>query len=167
MSAKFFLTGATVVAVILLGNRGGIAELKTVSVVELAHESHGDQSHGEGMNHHHEPMEIPEGQPIPTVDLVVHPDSVKGWNLEVKVSNFRFAPEHASGDARPGEGHAHLYVNGEKITRIYGNWYYLGSLSPGQNQLRVGLSTNDHKDLVHQGQPIEDVEMIQVEASAN
>lgn len=162
MSAKFFLTLATVLAVILFGNRVGMEQWRTVSEVELAHESA-----PEGMNHNHEPMEVPAGQPIPTVDLVVHPDSVRGWNLEVKVSNFRFAPEQASRDARPGEGHAHLYVNGEKITRIYGNWYYLSTLKPGQNQLRVSLSTNNHQDLVHQGQAIEDVEMIQVEAEAN
>lgn len=159
MSAKFFLTLATVFAVILFGNRVGVAQLRTVSEVELAHESHGGHSHGS--------MEVPEGQPVPEVDLVVHPDEMGGWNLEVKVSNFRFAPERTNGDARPGEGHAHLYVNGEKVTRIYGNWYYLGNLEPGQNQLRVSLNSNDHKQLVHQGEPIEDVEVIRVNASAN
>jgi hypothetical protein len=148
MSAKYWITIVMAIAMIVTGNRLG-----------LTHESQG--------NHPHEPMEVPAGQPIPTVDLVVHPDNVRGWNLEVKVSNFRFAPEQASRDARPGEGHAHLYVNGEKITRIYGNWYYLSTLKPGQNQLRVSLSTNNHQDLVHQGQAIEDVEMIQVEAEAN
>lgn len=166
MSAKFLVTSVTVFSVILLGNQAGITELKPVSTLELADESHGDH-HGSGMGHSHEPMEVPEGQPIPKVDLVVHPDAVRGWNLEIKLSNFRFAPEHASGEGRPGEGHAHLYVNGEKVTRIYGNWYYLSNLEPGQNQLRVSLSTNDHKELVHQGQPIEAVEVIQVNASAN
>ncbi|EAW38438.1 hypothetical protein [Lyngbya sp. PCC 8106] len=159
---RFFLTLATVVTVILFGNSLSRGEVQRSSAVEQSHESH-----GEGMNHNHEPMEIPQGQPIPTVDLVVHPDQMKGWNLEVKVSNFRFAPEQVNTDARPGEGHAHLYVNGEKITRIYGNWYYLDTLEPGQNQLRVNLNSNDHKQLVHQGQPIEDVEVIEADALAN
>lgn len=167
MSIRCFLTLATVVTVIVFGNSLSWGEVPRSSAVELADESHGEHDHGQGMNHNHEPMEIPEGQPIPSVDLVVHPDQMKGWNLEVKVSNFRFAPEHASSNDRPGEGHAHLYVNGEKITRIYGNWYYLGILEPGRNQLRVNLNSNDHKQLVHQGQPIEDVEVIEVDASAN
>ena len=162
-----FLIGAAAIAAILLGNGTGQAEWGRVGEVQLADQSHGGQGHGSGMGHDHEPMEIPEGQPVPSVDLVVHPDGVSGWNLEVKVSNFRFAPENASGQGRPGEGHAHLYVNGEKVTRIYGNWYYLKTLPPGEHQLRVGLSTNDHKDLVHRGQPIEDVEIVQGSATAN
>jgi hypothetical protein len=32
-------------------------------------------------DHHHKTMEIPSGQPIPSVDLIVHKDPMKGYNL--------------------------------------------------------------------------------------
>ena len=43
---------------------------------------------------------------------------MKGYNLEAKVSNFRFAPEDVNTAAKPGEGHAHLNVNDKKIARL-------------------------------------------------
>ncbi len=125
----------------------------------IADESHRGQ---ETMGHSHEPVEVPQGQPIPQVDLVVHPDPMRGWNLEIQLSNFEFAPEMASKMAMPGQGHGHLYVNGEKVTRIYGNWYYLNNLVAGENQVQVTLNTNDHKALYYQGKPIEDTEVIRV-----
>ncbi|NJK39390.1 MAG: hypothetical protein HC835_18165 [Oscillatoriales cyanobacterium RM2_1_1] len=145
---------------------GGIGRLIGLisSQPSLAHESPG---HHGGEGHGHSPMEIPDGQPIPQVDLVVHPDSIRGWNLEMRLTHFKLAPEHVNQEATLGEGHAHLYINGEKVTRIYGNWYYLSDLKPGRHQIRVGLTTNDHRDLVHQGQPIEDMEVIEVTSSGS
>ena len=121
-----------------------------------------DQSHG-GMNHSHKKMEIPAGQPLPEVDLIVHQDDMKGWNLEVKLTNFKFAPETVNESSNANEGHAHLYVNGKKITRIYGNWYYLGNLEPGNNKITVTLNTNKHEDLVKDGEMIMDTEIINQE----
>jgi hypothetical protein len=129
------------------------------SIADNAHSP--GHSHG-GMDHDHQPIEIPQGQAVPQVDLVVHSDAVQGWNLEVKVSNFEFTPSHVNQADQLDEGHAHLYINGEKVTRIYGNWYYLKNLEPGENQLRVTLNTNGHQELYYQGQPIEDTETIRV-----
>ncbi len=119
------------------------------------------ESHSPG--HNHGTWEIPPGQPIPRVNLIVHPDAVRGWNLELQVQNFRFAPHHASQAHQPGEGHAHLLINGEKVTRIYGSWHFLPSLPPGNHEITVVLSTNHHQDLLAQGQVIKDTEMIRVE----
>lgn len=118
-----------------------------------------DESHG-GMSHGHKTIEIPAGQPVPEVDLVVYQDTMKGWNLEVKLTNFKFAPESVNQNSNPNEGHAHLYVNDQKITRIYGNWYYLESLKPGSNKITVTLNTNQHEDLVKDGEMITDTEII-------
>ncbi|MBD2427939.1 hypothetical protein [Phormidium sp. FACHB-1136] len=35
--------------------------------------------------HRHDTLEIPVGHPVPTVHLVVHPDAVRGWNLEIQI----------------------------------------------------------------------------------
>jgi hypothetical protein len=64
-----------------------------------------------GNTHHnhtgldHKPIEIPTGQAVPSVDLIVHKDAKKGWNLEAKVANFQFAPENVNQTHKPGEGH--------------------------------------------------------------
>ena len=122
-----------------------------------------DESHG-GMGHSHKKMEIPADIPVPQVDLIVHKDMMKGWNLEVKLTNFKFAPETVNQDSNPNEGHAHLYINDKKITRIYSNWYYLGNLDPGSNKITVTLNTNKHEDLVSNTKMIMDTEMIEVTA---
>ena len=43
---------------------------------------------GDHHHHGHGTVEIPAGQPIPTINLVVHPDPVRGWNLEIQTTNF-------------------------------------------------------------------------------
>ncbi|MFZ9738633.1 MAG: hypothetical protein ACO3EZ_11550 [Prochlorotrichaceae cyanobacterium] len=104
--------------------------------------------------HGHSMIEIPEGAMVPEVELQVYPDTIKGWNLEVKVTHFRFAPESVNQPSDWNEGHAHLYVNGIKITRLYDRWYYLSELPVGDNEVTVTLNTNDHKDLWHNGKAI-------------
>ncbi|WP_149031288.1 hypothetical protein [Moorena producens] len=126
------------------------------------HKAGSSSDHGEGMGHHHGTMEIPSGQPVPDVDIVVSPDPMTGWNLEIKVSNFQFSPKNASKAHQPGEGHGHLFINGKKITRIYSNWYYIGKLEPGRNEITVSLNSNNHQDLVHNGEMISDTEIIEV-----
>lgn len=128
-----------------------------------AHESMNNQP-GAGTQHSHKAIEIPAGQPVPTVVLKVDPDTMKGWNLEMKVTNFVFAPQRVNTKGLTTEGHAHLYVNGKKITRLYGPWYYLENLEPGQHQITVALNTNSHEDLTYQGKPVQATIMITVPA---
>jgi hypothetical protein len=117
---------------------------------------------GEHDNHEHGTIELSAEQAIPTVNLIAHPDARRGWNLEVQVTHFRFAPEQVNQANLPGEGHAHLYINGEKITRLYGNWYYLESLPPGRHQVTVSLNANGHEALTVNGQPIQATVEIEV-----
>ncbi|AFY86828.1 MAG: hypothetical protein CLLPBCKN_003510 [Chroococcidiopsis cubana SAG 39.79] len=114
---------------------------------------------------HHQMREISAGEPIPTVKLVVHPDTMRGYNLEVQTTNFKFAPEEVNKAAKPGEGHAHLYVNGKKITRLYSSWYYLDNLKPGKNEIRVSLNANNHQVLAHNGKMIEATQIVEVPAT--
>ena len=123
---------------------------------------HGLHFGGSDYGHGHKQLEIPAGQPLPEVDLIVTKDSMKGWNLEIKTSNFKFAPENINQEPNFPEGHAHLFINGKKVTRLYGNWYYLDNLEPGTNEITVTLNANNHDDLVHNGQMIYDTEIIEV-----
>lgn len=82
----------------------------------------------------------------PTIDLTLHTDPMGGWNIQAITSNFRFAPEHVSTAHVAGEGHAHYYVNGEKIGRMYSAWQQLPAVESG-DVVTVNLSSNDHKTL--------------------
>ncbi|MEO1431559.1 MAG: hypothetical protein AAFS12_14200 [Cyanobacteria bacterium J06632_19] len=147
-----FVAVATLFSVVVIGKSA------VMTVAEMG------SGHGE---HKHEKMEVPQGQPVPTVDVVVVKDAKKGWNLEAKVTNFKFAPEKVNTAAQPGEGHAHLFINGKKITRLYSNWYYLENLEPGENQVKVTLNANNHADWSSNGKVIEDTEIVKVSETLN
>lgn len=118
------------------------------------HQTHQTQNQRQPQ-HQHGKLEIPAGQPVPTIDLEVTPDEMGGWNLQTKVTNFKFAPESIAQSSVPTEGHAHLYINGKKVTRLYGSWYYLGELPTGPQSITVTLNTNRHEDLFYKGKRIE------------
>lgn len=106
---------------------------------------HGDHGHEEHANHaDHEVFEVPENEPAPSLTLRVMEDPVAGWNLQLVTENFTFAPFHAGINHIPGEGHAHLYINDQKITRILCTWHHIPELAQNNNTIRVVLSTNDH-----------------------
>ncbi len=96
----------------------------------LAHEETGD---------HHE---APKGMSV-TLDAT---PSGMGFTLHLKTRKFRFTPKQADAKHRAGKGHAHLWVDGKKTTRIYGPWHYVGGLTPGRHEIRVTLNGNDHTD---------------------
>lgn len=129
------------------------------------HSGHGD--HGavghDHSGHSHGALEVADKDQIPTVTLTVLKDPMSGWNAKVVIEHFRFAPENASQDHIAGQGHGHLYIDDVKINRLYGDWYRLGKLTAGSHTVMVSLSSNDHRDLTHNGQVIADSVSIQVD----
>jgi hypothetical protein len=89
------------------------------------------------------------------VRVVVKPDAMKGYNLYVTTKAFTWAPKHVNQKHARGEGHAHVYVDGEKLTRLYGPAFYLGELTPGTHAVRVTLNGNDHGDYQHGSDVVE------------
>ncbi len=96
---------------------------------------------------HHAVLSLPPGSSAPTLSVRVEPDPKSGWNLQISTANFRFSPENASHPHQPGEGHAHLYVNGKKRARLYGHWFHIDRLPKGDVELSVTLNSNDHRTL--------------------
>ena len=135
---------------------------------DTEHDTEHDMDHGPDHDsnamgdHDHGTLSVPEGQPTPSVALTVHDDALQGWNLELTLENFALAPEQVNQASSAAEGHAHLYVNGVKVTRLYGPWYYLESLPPGSQELRVELNANGHEVLMHDGEAIGDTVVIDV-----
>ncbi|QQR92732.1 MAG: hypothetical protein IPJ89_00620 [Candidatus Iainarchaeum archaeon] len=98
---------------------------------------------------------IPAGETIPSIRMEVELDHDAGWNVHLITNDFAFAPEHVGQAHLPGEGHVHLYVDGEKIARVYGEWYHLQELPGGNHYLSAVLTTNDHKLYAVEGQTIQ------------
>jgi len=148
---KNIFTVAIIAAAIGLGAGYGIgnatansneAEQKTSE--HDSNDSHDSHDHSHDDHSSHEPFEV-AADDAPTVSVAVTKDAKKGYNLVLTTTNFEFSPENASSDNIEGEGHAHLYIDDVKQTRLYSNNFYLGELDAGQ-KVRVTLNTNDHKD---------------------
>ena len=107
-------------------------------------------------------VEVPEGIPVPTITIELSEDASSGWNLHVITENFVFAPEHAGTEHYPGEGHAHIYVNGRMHARMYGQWFHLPQLGPGRHQIMVTLNSNDHNAYTVNEQLISDMAIVTV-----
>jgi len=130
------------------------------------HDAHDD--HGTGMSQtmehsHDEMLTLTTDVAAPTLDIEVLKDPSAGWNLHVMTENFRFAPEHASLAHVAGEGHAHVYVNGTKIGRLYGNWMHIAELPKGEAKVEVTLNSNDHLLLANGDTPLSVTKSVQSE----
>ena len=111
---------------------------------------------------HAETIEAPAGM---GVALNVHPDNVSGFNVQIVPTGFAFAPENVNTTHVPGEGHAHLYVDGVKLRRVYGPWAHVEGLSSGMHEISVTLNANTHEEYAVDGQPITAAATVHVEGS--
>lgn len=102
----------------------------------------------------HGRLEIHDPAQAPSLKLELQPDAEGGWNLHLRTARFRFAPDKVNQAPVLGEGHAHLYLDGQKLARLYGPWLHLPPLPPGRHRLRVTLNGNDHAELYSQGRPV-------------
>lgn len=160
-SALFLLIG------LFFGGGIGFVVAAANNVAPDGHHHDAAAAHGgrAAAPHEHagEPLSLPAGEAAPSLALRVAEDPVAGWNLEVATTHFRFAPEAAGAPPRPGEGHAHLYVNGRKVARLYGPWFHLASLPKGEARLRVTLNANDHRPLAVGNRPLSAEAILQVD----
>ncbi|MGC3940312.1 hypothetical protein ACOTTU_21110 [Roseobacter sp. EG26] len=90
----------------------------------------------------------------PSVEIEVVRDVMSGWNVYLDVQNFRFAPDRVNLAPVQNEGHAHLYLDGEKLTRLYGIAYHIAGLPEGEHVFSVSLNANDHSEFTLGGVPI-------------
>lgn len=99
-----------------------------------------------------------------SVEVTAEVDPIDGINVRIIPSGFVFAPERVNQADVDGEGHAHIYVDGEKVGRAYGEWFHLKDVAPGDREIRVTLQTNGHSEYVVGGQPVQAATTIGVPA---
>ena len=110
----------------------------------------------------HGPME----SAIPVrVGIVAVAEDDGGVTVAISTENWQWAPENVNGANVAGAGHAHIYVDGVKINRVYGPYYHIKGLPPGEREISVTLNANDHSGLLVDGQPVEAVTTITVPAA--
>ena len=56
----------------------------------------------------------------------------------------------------------HLYVDGVKIMRLYGEWHQMPPLAAGTHEIRVELSSNDHSAMAIDGVIVDDTVTLEV-----
>ena len=102
----------------------------------------------------------------PTALLELKKDPTGGFNVQVKTTNFTWRPEMASMKHVPGEGHAHVFLDGRKIMRIYNEWFHLNTFQfatrSGEQLLSVEFVGNDHAPYTIQGSPVGDTQIVDV-----
>jgi hypothetical protein len=102
----------------------------------------------------------------PSATLDIKKDPTGGFNVHVVTTNFIWRPEMASMQHVPGEGHAHVYLDGRKIMRIYNEWFHLNtyqfSTKAGEQLLSIEFVGNDHAPYTIQGLPVGAQELVDV-----
>ena len=83
------------------------------------------------------------------------PDAEGGVDVQITTEGFRFAPDLVDQAHTPGAGHAHIYLDGEKLGRVFESEYRIADAPPGEHEVRVSLNTNDHSELVFDGRKVE------------
>lgn len=133
-----------------------------VGIVLLVMSASSSHAHSDGVFTTHEVTE----KVVPKAILELEKDPTGGFNVHVVTSNFVWRPEQASKKHVAGEGHAHVYLDGRKIMRIYSEWFHLNtyqfSTRAGEQLLSIEFVGNDHAPYTIQGNPIGSEQIINV-----
>ncbi|MBO8163185.1 MAG: hypothetical protein H0Z34_05585 [Brevibacillus sp.] len=87
---------------------------------------------------------VEEQQSMPELQ-VKHEVKGKDLHLQLSVSGFSFSLENMGKQNKQGEGHAHLYVDGKKVAKIFDRHFVYRDLPPGRHQVVVELAHNNHE----------------------
>lgn len=113
----------------------------------------------------HPSLEVSSDLPVPSIQMELKKDSKAGYNLSIRTENYTFTPEKVNTAPVQGEGHAHIYIDGVKIARLYGTEFHIptDTLSKGVHEVQVTLNANEHSDWVKDGTHIQATGKITIE----
>ncbi len=147
----------SIVVALLVGLGGGYAVAQqmdtTETVADTSEHEHMEMDGKEEMSHSHG-MFMVKKEEAPTVALSVDEDAKSGWNIKVDTTKFAFTPQDVNGDNVIGEGHAHLYVDGKKVARLYSPYFHYDETFDGAKTFKVTLNANDHSEYMLDGEAI-------------
>ncbi|MFF8969212.1 hypothetical protein [Streptomyces sp. NPDC014995] len=93
----------------------------------------------------------------PDVGVEVEPEADGGWDVRLKVRNFRFSPAGTKARAVAGRGTARLFVDDRAVADLRGPSYDLpaGYLPQGTHQVTARLYADDGTVWAVDGKPVE------------
>lgn len=133
---------------------------------EVGHEESDSMAGMAGMGMSTDPShdtDVVESEVPIDVSLMTDVEDDGGVNLHIMTDGWTWSTGGAA--YVPGEGHAHVYVDGELLRMVYEPVSHLSGLTPGERHIRVSLSANNHADLTYDGEPIEATTMVTVPES--
>lgn len=107
--------------------------------------------------HQHSSLEIPANMPTPGIEIRVERDPVDGLNVLLNIENYLMnSPVDEKENAKVLQGHAHVFVNGQKRQRLYGHAIHIPNewLKKGVNQIAFSLNSHDHDNWMKDGKSI-------------
>jgi len=135
-----------------------ISVLATVAVLALAGCGSGDSDAGtltddEFLGHQ---LRNVAADGSPAVDFDIEADEHGGWNIHINADGFEFTPADVNGAAVGGHGHAHVYVDGTKFSRVYSEWFYLpaSAMPEGEHTVMITLNADDHSAWAVDGEAV-------------
>jgi hypothetical protein len=111
------------------------------------------------MDHSHTPIALPQRARKPRLSISITKDAMSGYNLTLTTENYQLGAPPLTTDMaqlmvlstkihdQVVSGHAHLYINGQKIQRIYGHQLHLPVklFKHGINSISVTLNDHAHR----------------------
>lgn len=107
--------------------------------------------------HQHSALEIPEGFATPAIEMQVERDPIDGLNILIKMQNYIMnSPLDEMSKAEVLQGHAHVFVNGKKMQRLYGDAIHIPAdwLKKGVNQIAISLNSHQHENWTKDGKSL-------------
>lgn len=100
------------------------------------------------MPHLHDLRELPDSVVVPAIQLALYKDDKSGFNLHIQIEHYELEPPEQSELQASGivQGHAHLFINGKKFSRVYAPYLHIPAeaLLQGMNGLTVTLNDHSH-----------------------
>jgi hypothetical protein len=97
------------------------------------------------VKHYNTTNEIEAENPIQPRMKVSHEIVGKDLHLDFDLADFELSIENVGKEKNTGQGHIHLYIDGDKVMKIYKPHYVWKNLETGRHHVKVELAHNDHE----------------------
>ncbi|WP_025026563.1 hypothetical protein [Caldalkalibacillus mannanilyticus] len=74
---------------------------------------------------------------------------VKGQevHMEFELQHFELSLKNVNKEKVNGQGHLHVYIDGEKVAKVYDKHFVLKNVPMGTHEIKIELAHNDHESL--------------------
>ncbi|MDG9718112.1 hypothetical protein [Streptomyces sp. DH24] len=102
------------------------------------------------------------GEHAPRIGIEVQPEDDGSWDVRLRLRDFRLSPPGERARAVPGQGLAHLYVDGRLVTRLHTREHRLPAVPRGTHHVTARLYADDGTVWAVDGEPVESTAAITV-----